>query len=463
MRIEFVTAIFFGFVYLVLAYFLRRTSTFESFAVADRSMGNFLIFTSLSATIVGPGFSLGIVSEGYKSGFLYAMLASAYGIQMILVGIFIAPKIRTKFLHAYSLGDIVGGEFSHNKKIIQVSSGIVSFLICAGVTGVLINAGGNIFNVFLGIPKASGALIMTVVVIIYEYYGGIRASVLTDLIQFILFVVMLPVLFTIVMYSVDISFSELLRASIVQTETGLTNTSVFAMIGIAAWFALGDVLQPPLLNRILASKNSRVSKSAFIQSGIFVFLWLVLMVFLGIEAYLITGLSPGNDDTLLLLGKSFFPPILYGFFIVAMLGIVMSSQSALINAGATVFSKDIVQPTMPNISRTNTQQLFYSRMATILIGIIGLIISFVVPSILDGLLFIASLWAPTMIVTILASIFILKPYWQSALTSMIFGFVSSLAWTFLELSGKIPSILVGLLISCLSYLTTHMYHRNKTL
>jgi SSS family solute:Na+ symporter len=461
MKIEFITAIFFGIVYLVFAYALRKTSTFDSFAVGDRNMGKFIIFASLSATIVGPGFSLGIVSEGYKSGLLYAFLASAYGIQMIIVGYLIAPRIRTKFFDAYSLGDIVGGEHSHKNTIIQIMSGIISFLICAGVTGILIKTGGDIFNVFLNIPKVYGAVLMTIIVIIYEYYGGIKASILTDVLQFLLFVVMLPLLFIMIMISTDISVSTFLEASMDRTENGVTSTSIFSMIGIAAWFAFGDVLQPPLLNRILASRDGNVSKSSFIQSGLFVFFWLVLMVALGITAYLATDITSSNDNTLLILGKNFFPPALYGFFIVAILGIVMSSQSALINAGATVFSKDIVQPFSKNKSLTNSQQLIYSKLATILIGVIGLVVSFVVPSILGGLLFIASLWAPTMIVTILASIFLNKHYWQASLLSMVFGFASSLAWTFTDFSDTIPSILIGLTISLVCYFVVHLYYQNK--
>ena len=101
MSIEIITAIIFGLVYLGFTYALRKTTTFNSFAIGDRSIKGVFIFASLSATIIGPGFSLGFVNEGFGTGFLFAILASTYGLQMLLVGKFIAPKIRKKFIRIF--------------------------------------------------------------------------------------------------------------------------------------------------------------------------------------------------------------------------------------------------------------------------------------------------------------------------------------------------------------------------
>ncbi|MEM1135027.1 MAG: sodium:solute symporter family protein [Bacteroidota bacterium] len=463
MKIEIITALVFGLVYVFFTYKVRKTSTFDSFAIGDRNINGFFIFASLSATIVGPGFSLGFVSEGFSTGFLFAILASAYGLQMIVVGNYVAPRIRNKFPNAFSLGDIVGGTNSHNDKYLQLLSGIVSFSICVGVVGILTKAGGDIFNVFLGISQSYGAILMTGIVIVYSFFGGIKASILTDTFQFILFIILIPLLFIFLVTSEQFEVQSFISQSKSLTKGGFDSHTFTSTLGLIAWFVFGDILQPPILNRVLASKSSSISKKAFIYTGIFCFFWLILMTGLGITSHLVMDLSTGSDQTLLLLGKNFYPPFLYGLFIIAMLGIVMSSQDSIINAGATVFAKDILQPLARDGILNSKKQLLYSRVATVFIGFAGLLISFLVPSILQGLLFLASIWAPTMLVVILASIFLEEHYSQVGILSIITGFTSSLLWTYSYYSEMIPSILIGILISSVTYITGHKFYKLKNL
>ena len=60
--------------YLILLSFVavraRTAHEFEEFSLAKRSIPLALIFGSLAATYVGPGFSIGFVGKGFHSGFL---------------------------------------------------------------------------------------------------------------------------------------------------------------------------------------------------------------------------------------------------------------------------------------------------------------------------------------------------------------------------------------------------------
>jgi SSS family solute:Na+ symporter len=456
MSIEIITSIIFGIIYICFAYMLRKTSTFESFAIGNGNIKGGFIFASLSATIIGPGFSLGFVNEGFNSGFLFSILACAYALQLFFIGVFVAPIIRRKFSNSFSLGDIVGGSESHNSKIIQILSGIISLAVSIGVVGVLTKAGGDIFNVFLELPQSYGAILMTLIVIFYSYFGGIKASIYTDTFQFFLFAILLPLLLLFSISTNSFDYEKFITNSVILTQNGFNSHSIISLLGLVAFFLFGDILQPAIMNRILASKNSSISAKSFIYSGIFCIFWLLLMVSLGSFSQIFTDIQPNSDKILLQLGKEFYPPVLFSLFIVAMFGIVMSSQDSIINAGSTVFTKDIIQPLSSDRKITNRKQLSYSRLATIFIGILGLIISFKVPSILQGLLFIASVWAPTMIVSILAAVFLNKHYWKSAFFSMLFGFSSSLLWGLSSFSDKFPSILIGIFISFTAYATVHI-------
>ena len=61
--------------YVILLTFValraRTAHEFEEFSLAKRSLPLALVFGSLAATYVGPGFTIGFVGKGFNSGFLF--------------------------------------------------------------------------------------------------------------------------------------------------------------------------------------------------------------------------------------------------------------------------------------------------------------------------------------------------------------------------------------------------------
>ena len=141
---------------IVIAYFallttlilyLRRSKTFEDFAVASRSIPGLIIFGTLSANFIGPGYTMGLTAKGFTDGYVWFFIFSAFSIQTLLVGLVIAPKLP-KFTSAYTVGDVMGYYYGTLAKII---TGIISVFFCAGIVAVVAKAGGLTFNVFTGI------------------------------------------------------------------------------------------------------------------------------------------------------------------------------------------------------------------------------------------------------------------------------------------------------------------------
>jgi Na+/pantothenate symporter len=84
-----------------------------------------------------------------------------------------------------------------------------------------------------------------------------------------------------------------------------------------------------------------------------------------------------------------------------------------------------------------------------------------IPSILDGLLFFYSIWAPSMLVILFASVFLKKHYWQAGLVSMISGILTSVMWNILKYNELFPTILIGLIISFVSYFITYQIFKYR--
>jgi SSS family solute:Na+ symporter len=95
----------------------RSAREFEDFSVAKRELPLALIFGSIAADYIGPGFSIGFVGRGFKSGFLFLAVGLAYAVQNIFVGLLVAPKLR-QLKDCYTLGDAIGQKYDRKCQIL---------------------------------------------------------------------------------------------------------------------------------------------------------------------------------------------------------------------------------------------------------------------------------------------------------------------------------------------------------
>ncbi len=186
--------------------------------------------------------------------------------------------------------------------------------------------------------------------------------------------------------------------------------------------------------------------------------WLFLMLTLGIiSKTVLTGAS--NDDQVLLhLGESYYATGLFGLFTVAIVGVIMSSQDALINCASVVFVRDMVNVVKP----LGEHRVFnLSRIAGVIVGVLSILLASFIPSIIEGLLFFYGIWVPSVFVVTVFSIFLTKPSYVAALAALVIGVTTSILWNLTQWKDTIPNILVGLVLSTTIYLLIHFLRRPK--
>ncbi len=126
----------------------RAAREFSEFSLAKRALPLALVFGSLAATYVGPAFSIGFVGRGFKSGLLFLVIGLAYSTQNILVGLFVAPRLR-RLKGCHTLGDAIGQKYDQK---CQVLAGVISVGLCAGFAAVMAKAGGDVLQDIFGLP-----------------------------------------------------------------------------------------------------------------------------------------------------------------------------------------------------------------------------------------------------------------------------------------------------------------------
>jgi SSS family solute:Na+ symporter len=440
----------FGILYFAVVVLTRKKGDFEEFSVAGRGLGTFLIFCTLSASYIGPAFTLGLTRDGFNNGMFLACLAPMAGIGLLFVGIFLAPRIKSKFVESFSIGDIVGGVNSHNHKFVRILVGIINLIFLSSVVVAMSYAGGELVNNVFGISKFWAIALMTTIVTIYSFYGGIRATIQTDAVQFIHFVLLIPLLALLMILSERFDWTSYSSHTVVNSGLAFDSSSFSRMMGIAFLYLLSqNGLDGPGINRFLAAKNTKVAKRAAIGAGVFIALWIVLMIFIGTMAAYLHPEMGDNDQILLFVAEKYFPGVFYGIFIIAMVGVVMSTQDTLINGAGISFSQDILEGINPKI--TDEQKLFYSKAYTVFLGIVAIGIASFLDAILSVIIAQFEYYVPVMVPIVVFSIVKKQHHWQSAIAGMLGGVLSFQLWDNFG-SSLIPTLVIGLSFNCIAYL-----------
>jgi len=180
-------------------------------------------------------------------------------------------------------------------KTAQIITGLLSVLVCAGILGAQVAAIGYVVQVFLGFPYYIGILFGCMVVVFYSTFGGMRAVILTDVVQFIILSIGMPVLvvFGIQQNGGLESFIVNIPAKNLNILNGMTLT---AFSSLFLTFLIGETLVPPYVQRLLIGKDPAVTAKATVISGLYSIPYFIISGLVGLIA-LASGYRGEADES----------------------------------------------------------------------------------------------------------------------------------------------------------------------
>lgn len=418
----------------------KKLESIDDFALSNVKYGKSVIFITMCCSFLGGGFSFGNATEVYKNGISNILILCGFSIGQILIGKYIAPKMDN-FKECISTGNIIEKEYG---KGMQVITGILSTMICSGILGAQVSVLGNIFQMFIGIPSYLGIIIGFGIVLIYSTIGGIKADIVTDIIQFFVLIIGLPFL---VFYGIkEVGGIEQIIKTIPQNYWNIFNNTNLIALTSAFWtLIIGEMLVPPYVQRLLIGKKSSDTAKATIYSGYVSILFFCITGMIGLIAY---TLDKGMDPNLAMIGiiQKILPVGLSGIIISAMMAIVLSTADSFLNSAAVGIIDDVYIP-LKGKYVNQKQKLKMARIANVLIGIIAIIIAMFIPGLLDILTFSYSFWAPTILPILLWTILGIRIKKYIALIGVLIGFLSTFIWDIILVS---PFGINGLIIGFVS-------------
>ena len=425
----------------------RGMKTLSDFSVSHRSYGSLVIFATLSASFIGGGFSIGNAEKVFRLGIANIVALWGFSLKEILVAKFIAPRTGN-FPGVISVGDLMDRGYG---KIGRIVSGFFSVFLCAGIVGAQVGAMGIIFNVFLDIAPIWGILIGCGIVITYSTIGGMRAVVLTDIIQFCVLAVGIPM--TLIFGLIKLGGVSAIETAVPAGHFSIPaeGMTIGAFLSLFLTFLLGETLVPPYVQRLFMARDATHTARGTMLSGVFSIPFFAITGAIGLVAL---ALEPELNPNLAMpyVIRTVLPAGVRAVVIAGVISIVMSSADSFLNGAATCCMNDVVKPLRKN-PISQTRELLLAKLTNCLVGILAVVFAIKIPSILDILIYAYNFWAPIIVVPLAAVLLGLRVTKAGFLAGALAGAAGTLTWNHvLKTPAGIEGLAVGVFCNLFFFL-----------
>ena len=365
---------------------------------------------TIVATFIGAGNTIGYVTLFYKNGLLFAFLPVFGCFAHVLFARYILPQFN-QYYGKLSVVSVISKVYGNS---VERFVAFVAYMYCFGVLAMQVKATGIIIEYALGYPSVLATIIAFMIITIYSAVGGIKSVVQTDVLQFIIFIIVLP-MFAFFLLSENDGIFLLTKSNVWQVRE---NFNLFSYISLLI-LSLSPEISPIYIHRILMGRNQ-------LQNRQTIYFWILIKVictlFTIVVAMVAINKYPGLEGNLI-----FFKTIdnviqnnfLRGLFATAMLAVVLSSADSLINTGAVIFVENLIPKSITN--RVNKVNI--AKIVTLFSGVLGLFIAIKAKSLLDIVFFVSEYYFAMIFVPFVGGLFIKKGkaviFWASSITGFL--------------------------------------------
>lgn len=420
----------------------RKVKTMSDFATANKKFPTSLLVSTVFATWIGGDDLVGVSERIYNIGIIFFMVACAQTIGLFIEAYVIAPKIIKDFSDKISIGEVIGTLYG---KVGQAMCGIASMLFSIGYVAVQVSAMGYICNLLLGIPHFDGTLIGSFIIIMYSSFGGIRSVVFTDVLQFTVLMIGIPLIANIALDKTGGWSCLLFSLPADHLNAGPSHES-FALCLMYFLFCTLPLFSPVVLQRVLIARSVQQATNSLAISGILYIPFYAIITIIALCAVvLFPGIDP-NSAFLSVLDYS-LPPIAKGIAISGVLAIIMSTADSFLNVAAIAAAKDVLGTIWPNKLDDRTE-LGIARVVTIVFGLSSVYIATMFHSMIDFSLYFSNFWTPTVVAPMILYVFNFKTDTQTYLYSLCVGIIAIIAYRY-SVSEEFTTIsqLVGMVVT----------------
>lgn len=417
----------------------KRAGTEAGFLIGGRSLGPWVAGLSYAATSSSAWVLLGF------SGFVYAVGLSALwmlpGIWFgyVFIWILLGGRIRsesaeksyitpTDFIAAGSTG-------TARKAIALLATAMIVFCFIFYIAAQL-QAAGVAMQSFFGIDLAEAVLIGAAVVLIYSLLGGFWAVSVTDMLQgavMAALAIAAPLAAVVAAGGPGAVLQALINDSpghlaLFGGRSGLA--ALGFVVGISS-IGLGTVGQPQLLARVMSVRDDKARRQAFAISLAWAVAVFSAMAVLGLAGRALPVSTSGEDLLFTIVGE-YFPPVMAGVALAALLSAIMSTVDSILLSSAAAITHDAgVNRAMPG------REVLTARLVMTGLTVIAILLTLKAPAtIFERVLFAWAALGAALGPTVVARVLDWRPHPWAVVAAMVVGFALAVIFNQILPSGE---------------------------
>tara|TARA_X000000950_G_scaffold263811_1_gene336421 strand:- start:5553 stop:6908 length:1356 start_codon:yes stop_codon:yes gene_type:complete len=333
---------------------LKKKNTSLDYLLANQEIKPWLAGISAIATSNSGYMFIGQIGFTYVYGLqsVWLMLGLIFG--DFISSLFVHKNLRQKSqqLKVVSFANLVSKWHGKNYKYVQLFGGFIILIFLSTYAAAQLNAGSKSMHVLFGLDYRLGAIIGGVIVLLYCFSGGIRASIWTDAAQSL---VMIIAMFLMVFFGIKElgGFSSFLNQLHNVSPDYMkwfpsTNFSEFYLapyLFIIGWFfsGVGVIGQPHVMVRFMTIDNAKNIP----KTRIYYYTWYTLFYSLTIIAAFVAKLlipETNNIDpelALPTLAQNLLPEFFVGVVLAGIFAATMSTADSQILACTASITNDL--------------------------------------------------------------------------------------------------------------------------
>ncbi|MQA05466.1 MAG: sodium/solute symporter [Streptosporangiales bacterium] len=348
----------------------RKTRESADFFVAGRSAPWWLISGSLIASTVSGATFFGLISSYYRTGFSVHWIPLGVAFSWLVICFAVGPRLRRH--GRFTIPEYLADRF--NSPGLRVVFSAITVLWMVFLLATVLVQGGLLFGSLWGWSYGTSVVVITVVVILYTFFGGQKAVLYTDFVQAAAFLLAVAVVVPLTISAAG-GWGEI--TATVEAEqpgffgiTGGALSVVNVMALFFVWF-LGYLGHPGFLTRFYAARSERdVIKTGIAVSAVYLPFWALI----GLAGAATRALYPNVADTETVWVRFVLeqtPAIIAGILLAAILGAILSSADTWLLTAASSGTHDLLRKTIRS-EWTDSQLLRRTKLLVVLLGLAAL-------------------------------------------------------------------------------------------
>ncbi len=433
--------------------FYKRVKNSEDFYTADHSLGSKVLLATVCATIIGGSSMMGRAGLGYTNGIECLVTALPYMLGMFLFSAYSGRIYDVGRRH--NISSIPGLFEVRFGKAAKITVALMIVFVMMGTVASQVTATATIIKLLggkLGISYELGALIATLVFIIYTGASGLFGVVYTDVVQFFMLVIfvyiMVPISSISTIGGVKEFISNIDTSYLVPKVDGriigdILTYLIFTMAGAEMW------------QRAFAAKSRKDAKRGMFWGTAVYALCVIMILVLALAAQQILpdvkAVYGSTDAVIPALAVVTLPAGLTGLALAGIVSVMMSTADSYLLVSMQTAVHDIGKTIDPNMSEK--KELLISRIMSVALALGALVIALYIHNAYTILTSLWAYYAAAAGIPAIAALYWKKATRQGIMAAMLGGFGVCAVWKLLGSPFGIGATLPGAL-ACLILLLT---------